>query len=60
MKQSLSTRLATLCAAIVISTVVLESVAELGYPAPVASANVGQAVASATSATSTSAKSQPL
>lgn len=57
MKQSLSSRLAALCAAIVISAVVLESVAELGHPAP--GANVGHAVALA-SAASAVAKSQPL
>ena len=58
MKQSLSTRLAALCAAVVISAVVLESVAELGHPAQ--GANVGQTVASVASAKSTPAKSQPL
>lgn len=58
MKQSLSSRLIALFCAVAISSVLLESVAELGHPAP--EANVSQAVASATSDTSTPPKSQPL
>lgn len=60
MKPSLSTRLASLCAAIVISAIVLESVAELGHPASGADTNMGHAVASVAPAASTATTPRPL
>lgn len=45
MKQSLSTRLIALFCAVVISSVLLESVAELGHPASSSEVQVAQAEA---------------